>query len=99
MAGDTPDNQGKSENIPKKRLDSMCNHFIKVKGKRAFFLISQYPFMLIGTVKDVFEDYVEIEADTSIIDTFEQRNWFIHIDTIQTFYDEEEGGPKIPTLN
>ncbi|WP_246938724.1 hypothetical protein [Bacillus pinisoli] len=88
-----------SVDVKKKRADAMSVHFKKIKGKRTIFLLSQYPFMLIGTVQKVIEDYVEIYADTSIIDSFEQRTWFVHIDTIQTFYDEEDGGPKIPTLN
>lgn len=88
-----------SVDIKKKRSDAMCSHFGDIINKRTIFLLSQYPFMLVGTVKNVVEDYVEIMADTSIIETFEQRTWFVHIDIIQAFYDEEDGGPKIPTLN
>jgi hypothetical protein len=90
--------QTQKEDYKKKRKDSLYKHFEICKSQRTFFLLSQYPYMLIGKVTEVFEDYVEVQVDTSIIETFEDRLWYVHIDLIQTFYNENENGPEIPIL-
>ncbi|MCA1032565.1 hypothetical protein LCL95_16250 [Bacillus timonensis] len=95
-----PENKKKEKpDVAKKRFESISSFFEDNLNKRTFFLISQYPYMLIGNVTDVVDDYLEVSVDTSIIEQFEQRIWYVHIDLIQTFYTEEEGGPTIPSLN
>lgn len=82
-----------------KRFLALRAEFVKGIGKKAFFLTSQFPFIFIGVIQAVVEDYIVVKVETTQIQQLEDRIWQIHMDTINVFYIEREGGPKIPELS
>jgi hypothetical protein len=67
-------------------------------GERAFILITEFPFVYIGTIMDVVNDYVLVDVDTAEQAIFEDRIWAIHLEAIRVIYYEMEGFPRIPEL-
>lgn len=84
--------------IQRSRFDTLCNHFLRMRRSKTLFLTSQYPFIFIGTIETLDEDYLKVLVETSIIEQLEGRTWHINVKTIQAFYSERQGGPAIPQL-
>ncbi|MHA6250881.1 hypothetical protein [Oceanobacillus sp. CAU 1775] len=78
--------------------EALIQHFINGVGSKIFLLIPNFPFMLIGRIKQVIDDHVEIDVETSTQAIFEKRVWQVHIHAIEVFFIEGEVGPKIPIL-
>ena len=68
-------------------------------GRRTMFLTAEFPFIYIGTIENIVEDYVLVDVDTAEQAVFEDRTWAIHANAIQAMYYEMEGFPRIPELN
>lgn len=66
-------------------------------GKRALVLISQFPFLIVGTIKEVVSDYLVIEAEVTNVTELDCEVFRVHIDDIEVFYIEDEGR-KIPDI-
>ena len=66
-------------------------------GKKAFILIPQFPFMVIGKIVKVLNDYVYIDVETTHISELEGKEMRIQVNTIEAFYIEKDGTP-IPSL-
>ena len=66
-------------------------------GKRALVLISQFPFLIIGTIEEVISDYVVIKAEVTNVTELDDEIFRVHIDNIEVFYIEDEGR-KIPDI-
>ncbi|WP_081833661.1 hypothetical protein [Geomicrobium sp. JCM 19055] len=80
------------------REEFVTQTFINGIGKQVFVLFPQFPFMVIGQIVDVINDYVSVNVDTTHISEFEKGEpvW-IHVDDIEVFYIEDEYC-KIPSL-
>lgn len=78
--------------------EALIQHFSDGIGSKIFLLIPNFPFMLIGKIKSVIDDHVEIDVETSSQATFEKRVWQVHIHAIEVFFIEREGGQQIPIL-
>ncbi|PLT28551.1 hypothetical protein [Peribacillus deserti] len=90
---------GGSMDSPSGRARLAFREFLQQSvGKRALFLTAEFPFLYIGEILEIIEDYVRVAVDTTEQPVFEDRNWIIHIDAIQVLYIETEGFPKIPEL-
>lgn len=66
-------------------------------GVRAFVLISQYPFLIIGPIVEVISDYLVIEAEITNVSDLDGEKFRVHIDGIEVFYIEDENRP-IPDI-
>ncbi|AXI10092.1 hypothetical protein CV093_15565 [Oceanobacillus sp. 143] len=91
-------NNGTDVSINDIHDEALVQHFKDGIGNRVFLLIPNFPFMLIGMIKDVIDDHVEINVETSTQAVFENRLWQVHIHAIEVFFIEREGGPQIPVL-
>lgn len=80
------------------RQASVVKAFKRGKRKKALILTAEFPFLVIGKIKDVVGDYVCIDVETTHIDQLEGRIFNVHVDRIEVFYIEEKGYkiPKIP---
>jgi hypothetical protein len=67
-------------------------------GKKAFILTPQFPFMVIGKIVKVIDDYVYIDVESTHISELEGKEMRIQVNTIEAFYIEQEGTP-IPPLS
>jgi hypothetical protein len=67
-------------------------------GKKVFILTPSFPFVFIGKIVEVIEDYVLLDTQVTTIAELENRNWFIHVHSIETYYIETKGLPRIPKL-
>ncbi|HWL24020.1 MAG TPA: hypothetical protein VNR38_09780 [Ureibacillus sp.] len=67
-------------------------------GRKAFLLIFQFPFLIIGTIKGVNSDYLIIKADVTNVTELDNEIFRVHIDEIEVFYIEKPGKPKIPDI-
>jgi hypothetical protein len=65
-------------------------------GQRIFLLSAIFPFMIVGNIKNVKEDFVLVEVLVSQSKKFENELIYINIDDIEVFYIEGDG-PKIQT--
>ena len=65
---------------------------------KAFILIFQFPFLIIGTIKAVKGDYLLIKADVTNVNELDDEEFRVHIDAIEVFYIEKPGQPKIPDI-
>ncbi|WP_144553688.1 hypothetical protein [Peribacillus simplex] len=79
--------------------EELINHFRDGIGHKVLILTPSYPFMFIGEIISVIEDSVEVFVETTQFSQLENRIWFIHIDSIEVFYIERPGEPRIPELN
>ncbi|WP_019241011.1 MULTISPECIES: hypothetical protein [Bacillus] len=66
-------------------------------GKKALTLLAQYPFLVIGEIKEVTGDYVFIKAEVTNISELDGSLFRIHTDDIEVFFIETRGY-KIPEL-
>ncbi len=67
-------------------------------GCKALILIFQFPFLIIGTIKDVIGDYLLIKADVTNVNELDDEIFRVHIDDIEVFYIQEPGQPEIPDI-
>lgn len=71
--------------------------FKKSIGKKVLILTQEFPFLVIGKIKNVEGDYVFVDVETTHIDPLENRVFRIHLDRVEVFYIEKPGKliPKI----
>lgn len=79
--------------------EELINHFREGIGSKVFILSPSYPFMFIGEILDVIQDFIEVAVETTHFQPLENRIWLIHTDNIEVFYIERPGEPRIPELN
>ncbi|RLL43853.1 hypothetical protein D8M04_13165 [Oceanobacillus piezotolerans] len=65
--------------------------FIDHINARALILIAPYPFLVIGTIKEVVSDYLFIKAEVTNINELDGETFRIHIDDIEVFCIEQDG--------
>lgn len=82
----------------KSSTDTLIQHFRNNINNKILILTSSFPFVFIGHIKEVIDDMVSIDVETTLISTLESRIWFVNINRIELFYIEENGGVKIPDL-
>lgn len=78
--------------------EALIQEFQENIGVKVFILTPSYPFVFIGIIDEVVEDYVVINVETTTISELENRSWFLHIHQIEIFYIEQRGMPRIPEL-
>jgi hypothetical protein len=78
---------------------SLSQFFKQNVGNRMLVLTHSFPFIFIGHVKEVIDDCIALETETTHIEQLENRIWHIPIKNIELFYVEEEGSIPIPNLN
>ena len=78
--------------------EALIQEFIDGIGKKVFILTPSYPFVFIGKIVNVVEDYVIVDVEVTTINSLENREWNIHIHNIEVFYIERKGFPRIPEL-
>lgn len=71
--------------------------FQEAAGRRAFILINPFPFMVIGEIVGVANDYLQLIIETTSINELEGRTINLHIDEVEVFYIELDG-PPIPRI-
>ncbi|MFA1818903.1 hypothetical protein ACDX78_01650 [Virgibacillus oceani] len=88
------------QNVPVNIIhdEAIIQRFIDGIGSKVFVLIPNFPFIFIGTIKEVIDDHAIIFVETTSQAPLEKREWNIHIHSIEVFYIERSGGPKIPEL-
>lgn len=84
--------------INERRHEAVTKHFKKNVNRRVFILTQAFPFMFIGKIKEVIEDIVVLDVETTSVAELEGKEWSIHIDSISVFYIETNIGPSIPEL-
>ncbi|MGM9927735.1 MAG: hypothetical protein ACI35P_07255 [Bacillus sp. (in: firmicutes)] len=67
-------------------------------GKKALVMIGQYPFLIIGNIKEVVSDYVFIKAEFTNIAALDGFLYRVHIDDIEVYFIETKNH-KIPHLD
>lgn len=77
---------------------ALVEDFVNGIGKNIFILTPSYPFVFIGKLVDVIEDQAVVDVKVTSISELENRQWFIHIHTIEVYYIQQKGMPKIPEL-
>ena len=80
------------------REEAIVDHFSKNIGRRVFILTEAFPFMFIGKIKEILEDMVVLDVQTTSVPALEGKEWTVHIDSIDVFYIETGIGAKIPQL-
>jgi hypothetical protein len=88
-----------NNNANNERSGALQEVFIEAVGQRVLLLAAQFPFLFIGRLIDVIEDFIRLEVETTHIDQLEGREWLLHLDNINVFYIERDGAPRIPRLN
>ncbi|MFD1735428.1 hypothetical protein ACFSCX_02525 [Bacillus salitolerans] len=78
--------------------ESLIQEFINGIGKNALILTPSFPFVFIGKIVEVIEDYVVLDTRVTTIAELENRQWDIHVHNIEVFYIETKGLPRIPQL-
>ncbi|MDK2984705.1 MAG: hypothetical protein PWQ96_347 [Clostridia bacterium] len=72
--------------------------FEKNQRKRAFILIAEFPFMIIGKIVEVMGDYVSVDVETTHISEIEGKVLRIHVNDIEVFHIEQPDSP-IPVIS
>jgi hypothetical protein len=67
-------------------------------GNRALILLFQFPFLIIGEIKEVVSDYLVIEAEVTNVTELDGEIFRVHIDDIEVFYIEMPGKKEIPDI-
>ncbi|WP_332698052.1 hypothetical protein [Halalkalibacter lacteus] len=80
------------------RQRALYNALREAIGKRIFLLSALFPFMIVGNVWSVKEDFVFIEVSSSQSKKLENEMVRLKIDDIEVFYFEGDG-PKIQTTS
>lgn len=78
--------------------EMLIKHFEAGLGKKVFILTSSFPFVFIGKIKEIIDDFAVVDVETTSISELEKRKWHIHIHDIEVFYIERSDGPPIPNL-
>lgn len=86
-------------NIIQKREMALAKEFADNIGLRVFILMFPFPFMLIGTITRVVDDIIYIEVETTQITELEDKVIRVKVSSINVFYIEKPGKPKIPRIN
>ncbi|MFC0473158.1 hypothetical protein ACFFHM_22340 [Halalkalibacter kiskunsagensis] len=76
----------------------LYNALLEAVGKRIFLLSEVFPFMIVGNVTSVKEDFVFVVVQVAQSKKLENEIIRIKIDDIEVFYVEEDG-PKIQTIS
>lgn len=89
------------ENINAVRRAAVTKTLKKSVCRRILILTAEFPFLIIGEIRDVDGDYVYVYVETTNVDQFEKRTMRIHIDRIIVFHIEttEYPIPKIGKEN
>ncbi|PID15377.1 hypothetical protein CSV63_06210 [Sporosarcina sp. P34] len=90
--------QNECQPINLAREEGISAHFGQNIGKKVLILTEAFPFMFIGEIISVVDDFAEMKVQTTSIPALEGKTWFVHIDTIEVFYIETENGVPIPEL-
>ncbi len=77
---------------------ALVEQFIKGIGKKIIVITPSFPFVFIGKLTDVIEDYAVVNVSVTSISELENRDWYIHIHNIELFYIQQKGMPPIPEL-
>lgn len=85
-------------NINEIRQATVSKEFSNSTGNKALILISPFPFLVIGKIVKVVEDFVFFDVETTHISELEGKILRVHLDDIEVFY-IENGGPKIPVIS
>lgn len=91
-------NERKSRSVNDTREEALVKHFMKNIGRRVFILTESFPYMFIGTIKEILGDVVLLNVQTTSVPALEGKQWYVHIDSIDVFYIETGNGEKIPHL-
>lgn len=78
---------------------AIIDHFTDGIGRKAFILTPSFPFLFIGKIKDVVDDFVVMDVEATHYAQLENRSWHIHIHNIEVFFIERDEGPTIPDLS
>ncbi|AGK55892.1 hypothetical protein [Bacillus sp. 1NLA3E] len=79
------------------RQRAVSEEFAENKDKRALILLGQYPFLIIGRIKNVISDYLLIKAEVTNVFELDGEVFRVHIDDIEVFYIENDDIP-IPDI-
>jgi uncharacterized surface protein with fasciclin (FAS1) repeats len=79
------------------RYKVVSDEFKSNKGKRTIIFLAQFPFLIIGPIKDVVGDYLLIEAEVTNVTELDGELFTVHIDEIEVYYIERKGR-KIPDI-
>ncbi|TKD71048.1 hypothetical protein [Pseudalkalibacillus hwajinpoensis] len=96
-----PNNDGyyvKAPTINDIHDQTLIKYFEDWVGRKVIILVSSFPFVFIGVIAEVIDDFVVVDVETTSISQLEDREWFIHIHDIEVFYIDEGEGPRIPDL-
>ncbi|MFZ3589262.1 hypothetical protein ACOI1C_08205 [Bacillus sp. DJP31] len=77
---------------------ALIEHFQDGIGHKVFLLTPAFPYLFIGLIKLVVDDFVVLDVETTHYAQLENRDWHIHIHSIEVFYIERPGEPQIPVL-
>lgn len=80
------------------RDGAIIEHFKQNIGRKIFILTEAFPFLYIGILKDVVDDMAILDVQTSHVPALEEKEWHVHIHSIDVFYIETGIGEKIPDL-
>lgn len=94
-----PQNHHSNPQANAKRSGALQDEFLPAIGLRVLLLTAQFPFLFIGIVRGVVEDFIQLDVQTTHVEQLENRTWYLHVDTINAFYIERPGQPPIPELN
>ena len=72
--------------------------FRRAVGKRALLLLSSFPFLIIGTVRNAVDGLVCVEAETTHLSELEGKLVWVRLDAVEVFY-IEDGPHAIPRLH
>lgn len=98
MEGDLASQLGfEAANINAIREAVVAKEFSDNVERRAFILISSYPFLIIGEILNVISDYLEIKAEVTNVAELDNEIFKVHIDDIEVFHIEKHGR-KIPDI-
>ncbi|RBW70811.1 hypothetical protein [Bacillus taeanensis] len=72
--------------------------FREAVGKKVLIITPSFPYVFIGRIIEMVEDFVVVDVNVTIVSELENRIWKIHVHRIEAFYIERKGQPKIPDL-
>ncbi|WP_281883475.1 hypothetical protein [Paenibacillus sp. YYML68] len=80
------------------RQNDLVQVFHRSIGSRVLVMTGPFPFLVIGEIKGTLSDFVLIQIETTHVTEMEGKTIRIHVESIETFYIEEEGKPLIPDI-
>lgn len=78
--------------------EALLQEFKNSIGRNVLILTPSYPYVFIGKIIELVEDYAVVDVNVTTIAELENRKWHIHIDQIEAFFIERQGLPEIPDL-